>query len=391
MRWPRGREGAHLRGGPGLRSGNRNSDDERGPRSAAARGGTPDKPFGYYDATVDGGWKVPGEPYTVAEGSEFKWWRSRMRGGMIAQQAFGSDFAGHGTALLQAGNAGHGWTERRRFQSTAVRTLVLLSLSLLWACHPASAAGTSWRAQWITHPDAAEHAGGVYHFRRVVSLTAPPPAMRVRVSADNRYRLFVNGVQVATGPARSDPMHWRFETVDIAPLLRPGKNVIGATVWDWGKLRPAAQMSLRTAFLLQAESAEHAALDSGTAWKVIRNDAHSFVPSDRKSAVTSPLRARKSTPTDIRGIGSKSGSKTEIGAALDRWASLLKGALRSGKRSRTGSSFHAPFRQWRKRRSASLRSGEQPGSMCPADSCSDKLHCVCPPTARFLYCSTRVS
>jgi choline dehydrogenase-like flavoprotein len=43
--------------------------------------GTPDKPFGYYDATVDGGWEVPGEPYTNAEGSTFKWWRSRMLGG----------------------------------------------------------------------------------------------------------------------------------------------------------------------------------------------------------------------------------------------------------------------------------------------------------------------
>jgi choline dehydrogenase-like flavoprotein len=42
---------------------------------------TPDKPFGFYDATVDGGWKVPGEPYTVAEGSEFLWWRARMLGG----------------------------------------------------------------------------------------------------------------------------------------------------------------------------------------------------------------------------------------------------------------------------------------------------------------------
>ena len=43
--------------------------------------GTPDKPFGFYDATVDGGWQVPGEPYTVAEGSQFMWWRSRMLGG----------------------------------------------------------------------------------------------------------------------------------------------------------------------------------------------------------------------------------------------------------------------------------------------------------------------
>jgi choline dehydrogenase-like flavoprotein len=42
---------------------------------------TPDKPFGYYDATVGGGWDVPGEPYTNAPGSVFRWWRSRMLGG----------------------------------------------------------------------------------------------------------------------------------------------------------------------------------------------------------------------------------------------------------------------------------------------------------------------
>lgn len=52
------------------------------PRDAPLRGaGTPAKPFGFYDATVDGGWQVPGEPYSVAEGSEFMWWRSRMLGG----------------------------------------------------------------------------------------------------------------------------------------------------------------------------------------------------------------------------------------------------------------------------------------------------------------------
>src|SRR5277367_3687707 len=44
----------------------------------------PEKPFGFYDATVDGGWKVPGEPYTNAPGrpeEQFTWWRSRMMGG----------------------------------------------------------------------------------------------------------------------------------------------------------------------------------------------------------------------------------------------------------------------------------------------------------------------
>jgi choline dehydrogenase-like flavoprotein len=52
------------------------------PAQAPLRGaGTPDKPFGFYDATVDGGWRVPGEPYTSAEGVDFLWWRARMLGG----------------------------------------------------------------------------------------------------------------------------------------------------------------------------------------------------------------------------------------------------------------------------------------------------------------------
>jgi choline dehydrogenase-like flavoprotein len=52
------------------------------PEDAPLRGaGTPDKPFGYFDATVDGGWQVPGEPYSSAEGTDFLWWRSRMLGG----------------------------------------------------------------------------------------------------------------------------------------------------------------------------------------------------------------------------------------------------------------------------------------------------------------------
>lgn len=42
---------------------------------------TPDKPAGFYDATVDGGFDIPGEPYTVAPGSRFQWWRARMLGG----------------------------------------------------------------------------------------------------------------------------------------------------------------------------------------------------------------------------------------------------------------------------------------------------------------------
>lgn len=55
------------------------------PEQAPLRGsGTPDKIFGFYDATVDGGWQVPGEPYvqtSTKRSGRFDWWRARMLGG----------------------------------------------------------------------------------------------------------------------------------------------------------------------------------------------------------------------------------------------------------------------------------------------------------------------
>jgi choline dehydrogenase-like flavoprotein len=55
------------------------------PDQAPLRGAsTPDKEFGFYDSTVDGGWQIPGEPYTSASSDaeqQFWWWRARMLGG----------------------------------------------------------------------------------------------------------------------------------------------------------------------------------------------------------------------------------------------------------------------------------------------------------------------
>jgi choline dehydrogenase-like flavoprotein len=42
--------------------------------------GTHQRPFGEFDACI-GGWNIDGEPYTVAPGSKFSWWRARMVGG----------------------------------------------------------------------------------------------------------------------------------------------------------------------------------------------------------------------------------------------------------------------------------------------------------------------
>ena len=76
-------------------------------------------------------------------------------------------------------------------------------------------------------------------------LDAKPASFLVKVSADNRYKLYVNGMLVSAGPARGDTYYWNYETVDLAPYLMAGKNVVGAIVWNDAEYRPEAQISLR--------------------------------------------------------------------------------------------------------------------------------------------------
>jgi len=138
-------------------------------------------------------------------------------------------------------------------------------------------------ASWITYPDISGHEYGVYHFRKTVELDTAPERFNVHVSADNRYRLYVNGVSVIAGPQRSDVMHWRYEEIDLAPYLREGSNVIAAVVWHWGEHKPVAQHSFRTGFLIRGASADETLIDTGTtAWKSHANSAYAALPVTRE-------------------------------------------------------------------------------------------------------------
>jgi alpha-L-rhamnosidase len=131
-----------------------------------------------------------------------------------------------------------------------------------------------WSASWIAAPHAPPFDYGVFHFRRAFDLTQRPSTFVVHVTADNRYELFVNGLRVLSGPARGDLNHWRFETADIAPHLRAGRNIVAAMVWNFGEFAPEAQATNRTAFLLQGNSALERLIDTDSRWKCVRNDAY---------------------------------------------------------------------------------------------------------------------
>ena len=132
-------------------------------------------------------------------------------------------------------------------------------------------------ASWIAPSGLAPDSFAVFNARRTLDLAARPEHFVIHVSADNRYRLYVNGAQVSSGPQRSDVVHWRYETVDIAPQLRAGANVVAAVVWNWGPHHPVAQHSFRSAFVIQGDSPREAVLNTGEGWKVHRDSAYGEV------------------------------------------------------------------------------------------------------------------
>jgi hypothetical protein len=133
-------------------------------------------------------------------------------------------------------------------------------------------------ASWIAPPGVPGDSFTVFHARKTFELRTVPARFVVHVSADNRYRLFVNGTQVSSGPQRSDVTHWRYETVDLAPHLHAGRNVIAALVWNWGAARPVAQHSHRTGFLPQGNSSAEAELvSSGYGWRLLVDSAYASI------------------------------------------------------------------------------------------------------------------
>ena len=71
-------------------------------------------------------------------------------------------------------------------------------------------------------------------FRKDFDLESVPAAAPLHLTADQSYKLFVNGSYVCRGPARGYQSHWPFDTMDIASLLRKGKNWISVLAYNPG-------------------------------------------------------------------------------------------------------------------------------------------------------------
>ena len=154
--------------------------------------------------------------------------------------------------------------------------IMLPSLSNAQTTNPASAQ-PRWDANWIMVPGSNLDNNGAYLFRKTFDLAAKPETFPVYVSGDNRYKFYVNEVLVSMGPALGDIKHWNYETVDLAPYLKAGKNIVSAKIWNEGDLKAVSQFSFKVGFILQGTNDATKVLNTNATWKCIKDNSYTFI------------------------------------------------------------------------------------------------------------------
>ncbi|HEY3412882.1 MAG TPA: family 78 glycoside hydrolase catalytic domain [Armatimonadota bacterium] len=139
----------------------------------------------------------------------------------------------------------------------------------------ATAAAPMSRGAWIWSPGPENPRNLHAYFRKTFTLSAPPSSAIVRVTADNRYVLYVNGQRVSRGPARSHTRWMAYETLDIAKYLTAGTNALTAVVAHYGEPTFRTQ-NARAGFLLEADirdGARTVEVQTDQTWKCLPSEA----------------------------------------------------------------------------------------------------------------------
>lgn len=136
--------------------------------------------------------------------------------------------------------------------------------------------------------------------------------IRIHVSADERYDLWLDGARVGRGPERGVRSAWFYESYDLA--LAAGAHVLVGRVWRLGPLAPEAQVSTAPGFLLVAEEPWGTLLSTGAApWEVKLLGGWTF----SLPAMTGPAPWFAGANEEIDGAHSACGAESGEGAGWE--------------------------------------------------------------------------
>lgn len=135
-----------------------------------------------------------------------------------------------------------------------------------------------WPCKWICCKDAGEPPF-VTAYRKCFAMDRDA-TVRVHVSADERYELFLDGERIGRGSERGDRNNWFYETYDV-PISK-GEHVFVARVWTLGGRAPFAQMTVYPGFIFAPEGEFIEKLGTGVAeWEAKKLGGYEFTDPGR--------------------------------------------------------------------------------------------------------------
>jgi alpha-L-rhamnosidase len=112
-------------------------------------------------------------------------------------------------------------------------------------------------------------------FRRTLQIEAVYRQAQLTLTADSRYKLWINGEFVARGPARCYPQAQSVDELDVTRHLRPGTNVLAVQVYQPGYSHFAYVHRAASGLLASLACDGANILTTDAVWRVRRNPSFS--------------------------------------------------------------------------------------------------------------------
>lgn len=127
----------------------------------------------------------------------------------------------------------------------------------------------------IVDLDCSEHRNAHILFRKRFSLAAKPQKSEIYITADDYYKLYVNGEFVAQGPTAAYHFRYNYNVIDISRYLRAGENLIAVHTIYQGLINRVWQSAdNRHGLLLDLVADGDTVLYSDESFKTARHTAY---------------------------------------------------------------------------------------------------------------------
>ena len=150
-------------------------------------------------------------------------------------------------------------------------------------------------SNWIWSPDWSEEDKKIpvqMYFRKKVELKERPDHAFIEISADTRYKLYVNGELTEIGPSKGDKNIWFKDRINLTEKFHPGENILAVQVLRYpenpmegnhGMFRTATP-GLYVKGSITEKNGNNISLNADSTWKCKIDKSVSFVREEERFA-----------------------------------------------------------------------------------------------------------